>query len=73
MPSKLLISAAGAAHSARHAGRFGVHAESVRIDGREVMKRVRRERDRFVGFVLDSVDKIPSEQKIQGMDSGPGT
>jgi len=67
MPSKLLISAAEAAHSAQHAGRFGVHAETVRIDGKAVMERVRRERDRFVGFVLDSVDKIPSEQKIQGM------
>jgi len=66
MPSKLLISAAETAHSAHHAGRFGIHPESVRIDGKEVMERVRRERDRFVGFVLDSVDKIPSEQKIKG-------
>ncbi|HMB39897.1 MAG TPA: dihydrolipoyl dehydrogenase [Wenzhouxiangellaceae bacterium] len=66
MPSKLLISAAETAHSAQHAGRFGIHPESVRIDGKEVMERVRRERDRFVGFVLDSVDKIPSEQKIKG-------
>lgn len=67
MPSKLLISAAEAAHSANNAGLFGVHAESVRIDGREVMDRVRRERDRFVSFVLDAVEKIPSHQKIKGM------
>lgn len=67
MPSKLLIAAAEAADSARHAGRFGVHPESVRIDGREVMDRVRRERDRFVGFVLDSVEKIPAEKRIRGM------
>jgi len=67
MPSKLLISAAEAAHSARHAGQFGVHAESVRIDGKAVMERVRKERDRFVGFVLDSVDNIPEAQRIRGM------
>lgn len=75
MPSKLLISAAETAHSARHAGRFGVHAAPVRIDGREVMQRVRRERDRFVGFVLDSVDKIPQAQRIRGIArfDGPNT
>src|SRR6056297_1840382 len=57
MPSKLLIAAAEAAHAAHHAGQFGVHPESVRIDGKAVMQRVRSERDRFVGFVLDSVEK----------------
>jgi dihydrolipoamide dehydrogenase len=67
MPSKLLIAAAEAAHSARHASQFGVHAESVRIDGKAVMDRVRRERDRFVGFVLESVDNIPDDQRIRGM------
>ncbi len=65
MPSKLLIAAGEAAHHARHAGPFGVHAE-VRVDGSEVMARVRRERDRFVGFVLDAVEQIPSEHKLQG-------
>jgi len=75
MPSKLLISAAEVAHSAHHAGRFGVHPTSVRIDGKEVMDRVRRERDRFVGFVLDSVERIPPDQKIRGMArfDGPNT
>ncbi|MEX2497609.1 MAG: dihydrolipoyl dehydrogenase [Wenzhouxiangellaceae bacterium] len=67
MPSKLLIAAAEAAHSANHASRFGVHPESVRIDGKAVMKRVRSERDRFVGFVLESVDKIPEDRRIRGM------
>ncbi len=65
MPSKLLIAAGEAAHHARHAAPFGVHAE-VRVDGAEVMARVRRERDRFVGFVLDGVDQIPSEHKLHG-------
>ncbi len=67
MPSKLLISAAEAAHSAHHAGQFGVHPESVRIDGKAVMERVRSERDRFVGFVLESVESISEDRRIRGM------
>jgi dihydrolipoamide dehydrogenase len=59
MPSKLLIAAAEAAHAIERAPGFGVHAEA-RIDGREVMARVRRERDRFVGFVLQGVESIPA-------------
>lgn len=67
MPSKLLIAAAEAAHHARHTAPFGVHIDgAVRIDGREVMDRVRRERDRFVGFVVRSVDGIPAEDKLRG-------
>ena len=34
------------------------------INGREVMDRVKRERDRFVGFVLEGVDEIPAEDKL---------
>lgn len=67
MPSKLLISAAEAAHHARHAGRFGVHVDGVRVDGPAVLDRVRRERDRFVGFVISSVEEIPVENRIEGM------
>ena len=67
MPSKLLIAAAEAAHSARHAGQFGIHPESVRIDGKAVMQRVRSERDRFVSFVLESVENIPEDRRIRGM------
>ena len=66
MPSKLLIAAAESAHSARHARRFGIHAAPVRVDGRAVMERVRRHRDRFVGGVLDSIDKIPEGDRILG-------
>src|SRR5918993_5552475 len=54
MPSKLLIAAAEAAHAVERAPAFGVHAGKARVDGREVMARVRSERDRFVGFVLRS-------------------
>lgn len=66
MPSKLLIAAADAAHAAAHAAPFGVHVDGIRIDGREVMERVRSERDRFVGFVLRDVENIPEEQKLKG-------
>lgn len=66
MPSKLLIAASDAAHMLQAAPGFGVHPGAVRIDGKAVMERVRRERDRFVGFVLDSVDAIPAQDKLQG-------
>ena len=65
MPSKLLIAAGDAAHHATHAVPFGVHA-TVEVDGRAVMDRVRRERDRFVGFVIDSVESIPAGHKLHG-------
>ncbi|TVS10749.1 MAG: dihydrolipoyl dehydrogenase [Wenzhouxiangella sp.] len=66
MPSKLLIAAAESAHAARHAQRFGIHAGPVQVDGRAVMDRVRRHRDRFVGGVLDSVKKIPAGDRVMG-------
>jgi dihydrolipoamide dehydrogenase len=67
MPSKLLIAAAEASHAIDAAPGFGVHVEGAkRIDGREVMGRVKRERDRFVGFVLESVDAIAAEDRIVG-------
>lgn len=67
MPSKLLIAAADAAHTAASGAPFGVHIDgAIRIDGAEVMDRVKRERDRFVGFVLDSVDSIPAPDKVRG-------
>ena len=67
MPSKLLIAAAEAAHAIERAPGFGVHVEGApRIDGREVMARVKRERDRFVGFVLKGVDTIPEADRVRG-------
>jgi dihydrolipoamide dehydrogenase len=67
MPSKLLIAAAEAAHGISSAAAFGIHIDgAVRIDGQEVMARVKGERDRFVGFVLDSVDHIAADQKVRG-------
>jgi dihydrolipoamide dehydrogenase len=65
MPSKLLIAAADAAHRARSAAPFGVEAKVV-IDGRAVLDRVRRERDRFVSFVVEGVGRIPEEHHLVG-------
>ncbi|MGE0357346.1 MAG: dihydrolipoyl dehydrogenase [Burkholderiales bacterium] len=67
MPSKLLIAAAEASHAIDHAAGFGVHVEGrKRIDGREVMARVRRERDRFVGFVVKDVEALPAQDRVTG-------
>jgi dihydrolipoamide dehydrogenase len=68
MPSKLLIAAAEAAHHARRASAFGVQVDAagVRVDGAAVLRRVREERDRFAGFVVDGVEKLPPEQVLRG-------
>ena len=65
MPSKLLIAAAEAAHSVEAASEFGVHASKPTINGEEVMGRVRRERDRFVSFVLKDVENIDEKHLIR--------
>jgi dihydrolipoamide dehydrogenase len=66
MPSKLLIAAAEAAHAVTHADAFGLHAGPLSIDGRAVMQRVRSERDRFVGFVVEAVERWPGERRVRG-------
>ena len=67
MPSKLLIAAADAAHLVRHSGQFGIGVHEVGIDGRAVLDRVRTERDRFVASVLESIEKIPESDLLEGM------
>ncbi|MEX3986091.1 dihydrolipoyl dehydrogenase [Paraburkholderia sp. EG287A] len=66
MPSKLLIAAAEAAHAVTMAPRFGVNPLGMEIDGRAVMERVRSERDRFVGFVVDSTLALPEADRLVG-------
>jgi len=66
MPSKLLIAAAEAAHGAHGAGVFGIRTGPVAVDGGKVLERVRRERDRFVGFVLESLDGFPPGSLLAG-------
>jgi dihydrolipoamide dehydrogenase len=66
MPSKLLIAAAEAAHAVAAAPVFGIHGGAPRIDGEAVMERVRSERDRFVGHVVESVEAFPAGHRLRG-------
>lgn len=67
MPSKLLIAAAEAVHNTENLEAFGIDmAGPLKVDGPRVMDRVKRERDRFVGFVIESVEGFESKHKIRG-------
>lgn len=68
MPSKLLIAAAEVRHHALHTDPFGVHLDkdSIVVNGEEVMRRVKSERDRFVGFVVTDVEEWPADKRIMG-------
>lgn len=75
MPSKLLIAAAEARWHALHAEFFGVFAEP-RVDGAAVLARVQRERDRFVGFVLEdsaALERSGTLLRHAGRFTGPNT
>lgn len=65
MPSKLLIAAADAFHSAQHTGVFGVNPGTPSVDGKAVMARVRSERNRYVGFVLDAINGFDQSHIIR--------
>ena len=68
MPSKLLIAAAEARYHVLHTDAFGIHLDqaSVQVNGVEVMSRVKSERDRFVGFVLEDVNAWDANRRIMG-------
>ncbi|QIB64199.1 dihydrolipoyl dehydrogenase [Kineobactrum salinum] len=66
MPSKLLIAAADSAHEAARSGLFGIQVGNVVVDGGQVLDRVRRERDAFVGAVLTAMETIPAAHKLWG-------
>ena len=68
MPSKLLIAAAEARYHVLHTDAFGIHLDqaSVQVNGVEVMNRVKSERDRFVGFVLEDVNAWDANRRIMG-------
>lgn len=66
MPSKLLIAAGAAAHAARTTDLFGIRVSGVAVDGRAVLGRLRAERDRFVGSVVEGLDTLPDSSRIAG-------
>lgn len=66
MPSKLLIAPAEARHRLKDLPAFGIDSDAGRVDGRAVMRRVREERDRFVGFVREAVDEFDPAHVIRG-------
>ena len=67
MPSKLLVAAADVAHEVAGADRFGIRVPGgLHVDGSAVLERVRRERDRFVGFVVESTEAIVEDQRLRG-------
>jgi dihydrolipoamide dehydrogenase len=66
MPSKLLIAAADNAQQMRMGPLFGISAGKINIDGKAVMDRVRKERGRFVGSVVQSVERFPQAHHLQG-------
>ena len=68
MPSKLLIAAAESAHEVDRSEMFGIRTppSETHVDGPAVMERVRRERDRFAGFVVESTEAIPEHKRIRG-------
>lgn len=75
MPSKLLIAAAKEAARINNAALFGIEVECVRIDGRAVLNRVRRERERFAALTRKSINKLPEKVTIRARArfAGPNT
>lgn len=66
MPSKLLIEAASRAHSVRQSHRFGIQAVGVRVDGAQVMARLRELRDHFVDSVIREAEAWPDAHRLTG-------
>ncbi|MCA9798741.1 MAG: dihydrolipoyl dehydrogenase [Cyanobacteria bacterium HKST-UBA04] len=64
MPSKLMIAPAEARHRLAVFEQFGLSAPSIEVDGPAVMKRVREERDRFVGFVREEAMGFDEKHRI---------
>jgi dihydrolipoamide dehydrogenase len=75
MPSKLLIAAANRAHAVASADEFGIEVSGVQVDGKAVMERVRRYRDRFAGAVVKTIEALPEQERLCGRArfTGPTT
>lgn len=67
MPSKALIEAAHVCHQTNLFEEMGLRIEgAVEVDGRSVLRRVRRLRDRFVAGVLRSTRDLDEKRNIPG-------
>ncbi|MFH4356358.1 MAG: FAD-dependent oxidoreductase, partial [Neisseriaceae bacterium] len=56
MPSKLLVAAARAVQDTRKFKTLGIEIDGrITVNGQAVMNRLKTERDRFVGFVLETI------------------
>lgn len=66
MPSKLLIAAAHRASCAMHSAEFGITGH-IQVDGKAVMARVQRERDRFASFITQQVQQWDEHKAIDGV------
>mgnify|MGYP006273512209 CR=1 FL=1 len=68
MPSTLLIAVAEAAQAVHDAPGLGIVAAPPRSAGPAVMARLRAERDRHVGHVIEAVESFPEAQRIAARD-----
>jgi dihydrolipoamide dehydrogenase len=69
MPSKLMIAPAEARHRVGTFAKFGLEQPPIAVDGKAVMKRVRDERDRFVGFIERRVESWKPEHRFKAWAS----
>ena len=69
MPSKLLLAPAHARHRLSVLPAFGIESDAGKVDGRAVMKRVREERDRFVGSVMNAIDGFVEDHVVHARAS----
>ncbi|WP_114418095.1 dihydrolipoyl dehydrogenase [Marinospirillum perlucidum] len=66
MPSKLLIAAAETAHQMQKADQLGIQLNAgYQVDGKRVLERLRRERDRFAAGAAQTVENWPSEDRLR--------
>jgi len=69
MPSKLMIAPAEVRHRVETFAKFGLEQPAIAVDGKAVMKRVRDERDRFVGFVERKVESWEESHRFKAWAS----
>lgn len=66
MPSKLLIAAADNMEEIHKSSLFGIEVSDVKINNEVLWKRIRIERDRFVGFVKKGANNIDESDRMIG-------